>query len=103
MRRLSYMLKYVSANKDDFASIEDMALYIKESYKKRLITTFGIFYKIKLEKIPATCYKCREKFEIIRDFEVVQKHDFKQQKRTFPPPCLLTKRDLYISMGLARL
>jgi hypothetical protein len=61
---LSYMLKYVSANKDDFASIENIALYIKESYKKRLITTFGIFYKIKLEKIPSTCYKCGEKFEI---------------------------------------
>jgi hypothetical protein len=80
---LSYMLKYVSANKDDFASIEDMALYIKESYKKRLITTFGVFYKFKIQKIPPTCYKCNCKVEIIRDYEVIQ---VLREAQNRPPP-----------------
>lgn len=94
---LSYMLKYVSANKDDFASIEDMALYIKESYKKRLITTFGIFYKIKLEKIPSTCYKCKCKVEIIRDYEVIQ---VLREAQNRPPPIYDPQSILVFNKGV---
>jgi hypothetical protein len=55
---LNYMLKYISANKEDFQTPEDMAEYIFVTHKKKLINTFGLFYNLKVVKTPCICSKC---------------------------------------------
>ena len=68
---LNYMLKYISANKDDFNTSLDMAKYIIATRKKRLIHTFGEFYNIKIKKSKCICNKCNQEIEYIIDLEVV--------------------------------
>ncbi|MDD5178506.1 MAG: protein rep [Candidatus Nanoarchaeia archaeon] len=40
---LNYMLKYISANKDEFASLNILARYIYNTRKRKLINSIGIF------------------------------------------------------------
>lgn len=68
---LNYMLKYISANKNNFKTSLDMAKYIMATRKKRLIHTFGEFYNIKIKKSKCICYKCNQEIEYIIDLEVV--------------------------------
>jgi hypothetical protein len=68
---LNYMCKYISANKDDFKTDLDMANYIFTSRKRRLIHTFGDFYKIKIISRKEICPNCKQSIEYILDFEIV--------------------------------
>lgn len=38
---LNYMLKYVSSSKEDFETVEDVALYMKVNYRQKLVSKFG--------------------------------------------------------------
>jgi hypothetical protein len=68
---LNYMCKYISSNKDDFHTLDDLAHYIHYTYKRRLITSFGQFYNIKLKVSVRKCPFCSEIIEFIFDAEVV--------------------------------
>jgi hypothetical protein len=68
---LNYMLKYISANKDDFATPQNMARYIVATRKRKLINTFGMFFKQKIIKEPTKCFVCDSEVEFIFDLQVV--------------------------------
>lgn len=55
---LNYMCKYISSNKDDFFSDKDTAIYINSTRKNRLITSFGLFYRVNVPKFPMVCVAC---------------------------------------------
>jgi len=68
---LNYMLKYISANKDDFATPEAMADYIFITRKRKLINTFGKFFKYKPpEDHPKICPNCNKEIHYYYDYEV---------------------------------
>lgn len=81
---LNYMLKYISANKDDFDTPEDIAVYIKSTYKRRLINTFGMFYRLKLKKPIYVCPKCNQIVHFFMDFTVMMEL-LKVQDSVKPP------------------
>ncbi|MDD5741655.1 MAG: protein rep [Candidatus Nanoarchaeia archaeon] len=85
---LNYMCKYISANKDDFKTELDMAKYILASRKRRLIHTFGDFYKIKIISRKQICPICKQPIEYILDFEIVSIIE-ESMIRTKPPPDML--------------
>lgn len=59
---LNYLLKYISSNKDDFSSDEDLADYTCGIRKQKLINAFGIFFKTKSKgKTYEICYNCGDK------------------------------------------
>lgn len=68
---LNYMLKYISSNKDDFETDLDMAKYIVAIRKRRLISTFGAFYKCKLKMGKAECFNCHERIIFTIDYEII--------------------------------
>jgi hypothetical protein len=68
---LNYMLKYISANKDDFNTPLDMAKYILSTRKMKLISTFGMFFKAKFEIIKPVCPHCNMQIYFVFDFEVM--------------------------------
>jgi hypothetical protein len=70
---LNYMLKYISANKDDFLTPLDMAKYIKATYKRKLINVFGIFFKHKFGKIKCICWRCNKEIEFCYDYELIMR------------------------------
>jgi hypothetical protein len=78
---LNYMLKYISANKNDFKTSFDLALYISTIRKKRLIHGFGEFYKLKL-KTDKICPFCNQEIIYILDQEVI----YLIEKDIEPPP-----------------
>lgn len=82
---LNYMLKYISANKDDFFSVRDVALYTHFTYRRRLIHGFGSMYNLKLPKVPHYCVKCGSIQHFFIEYEVVSllRKDF-----VFVPPDL---------------
>ncbi len=82
---LNYMLKYISANKNDFKTPLDFAKYMMATRKKRLIHTFGDFYKFKIKKTKYICNKCNQEIEYIVDLEVIS---FILETRYKPPPGL---------------
>lgn len=84
---LNYMLKYISANKDDFTSSFDLAKYIVVTRKRRLVSTFGGFYNIKVQQEIYTCVHCGHDVEYILDFEVVSRFLEFNDLET-PPPIL---------------
>ncbi|MGV8151766.1 MAG: hypothetical protein ACP5OG_01670 [Candidatus Nanoarchaeia archaeon] len=72
---LNYVLKYVSANKEDFSSDLDQARYIKQTHKCKLINTFGCFYGEKARlilktKVPIICKHCLKEIEFIIDQQI---------------------------------
>ncbi len=68
---LNYMLKYISANKDYFKTDLDMAKYIVAIRKKRLISTFGEFYKLKLKIKKPRCFVCNQEIIFTIDYEII--------------------------------
>lgn len=93
---LVYVSKYISSNKDDFFTLDHLARYVKATYKKRLINTFGIFFGKKLRdflpslfdkngkwiKNVSMCHICLEKLIITFDFEAME---IVREKRHKPP------------------
>jgi len=69
---LSYCLKYISSNKDDFYNENDFADYIVQTRSQRLVSTFGIFYSARFSPSPYCCSVCDVKFhsEIFLDYEL---------------------------------
>lgn len=57
---LNYCLKYVGANKEDFANEDDLAEYIVYTTDRRLINVFGRFYDFKADKLKYMCYTCKQ-------------------------------------------
>lgn len=55
---LSYTLKYISANKDDFSTLDDFAEYVVYTKGRRLVSTFGFFYSAKIPSFPSVCMYC---------------------------------------------
>ena len=68
---LNYVLKYVSANKDDFSSPKNFARYIVATRKRKLLIRFGMFFKFKPVKKPHVCSCCMQIIEFIYDLEIV--------------------------------
>jgi hypothetical protein len=67
---LNYMLKYISSNKEDFSSVKAMAEYISGSRKKKLINTFGMFFKDKIKPQKCMCFMCSQEIIYSLDFEI---------------------------------
>ena len=84
---LNYMLKYISANKDEFQTIEATTTYILETRKKRLISTFGIFYKYKPQKLPKTCVYCGAKVTYEYDPDI-SRIISEAENEPLPPPII---------------
>ena len=68
---LNYLLKYISTTSDVFTDVKDIAIYIKTTHKKKLVTTFGLFFKIKYPKLLQRCYECGEPIHFEFDTELV--------------------------------
>jgi len=81
---LNYMLKYVSANKNEFATVEDMATYIVANRKQKLINSFGMFFKQKFPKQPTLCWRCEE--EVHYDYDPDVSNVFWEARRAELPP-----------------
>jgi hypothetical protein len=79
---LNYMLKYISVNKDDFSSSKNVAIYINSTRKRKLINSFGVFFKLKFSKERYICAKCGCYIDWIFDYEVVEL----MKKSLEPPP-----------------
>ena len=81
----NYLLKYISASKDSFATPKDEAIYVHATRKKRLLSTTGIFYKTTFPKIKGEkiCYECKSPPEFITDPELVdvieRRHGYKKK------------------------
>jgi len=67
---LNYMVKYISANKDEFNSVHDLAVYINATKDQRLISSFGMFRKMKIIKGILRCSKCGERIYYTFDIEL---------------------------------
>ena len=67
---LNYMLKYITASKEDFNDARGLAEYIVATRKMRLISTTGMFYRKKLEIPPPLCYHCKSKLFFVTCYEV---------------------------------
>lgn len=78
---LNYMCKYISANKDEFNSDKDVAIYINSTRKHRLINSFGLFYKLKIKKSPFICKECGQEVHFSIDKEL-----FCNTNNRFSPP-----------------
>lgn len=86
---LNYMLKYVSSNKEDFQTLDGLAQYIMHSKGKRLVSSFGLFYNLKIPKvsdIPIYCPHCNTKIEFIFDLQLIS--ELRQKEEYHPPPDL---------------
>lgn len=72
-RTLNYVLKYVSANKDDFLDIKSLAVYICSIRKRKLINTFGEFFKNPPKKHKPSCFcsECGEKINYLFNIELI--------------------------------
>jgi hypothetical protein len=85
---LNYVLKYLTKGLQDLTN-EEKGLFFKLTFKRRLIFTFGEFYKIKEEKRKATCKNCGCSYQYIKpgseEYEFAEKW-FEEKK---PPPDLL--------------
>jgi hypothetical protein len=68
---LNYMCKYISANKDDFSSDKDTAVYINSIKRHRLINSFGLFYNCKIPKQPYACKDCGGEIHYCSDMKVI--------------------------------
>jgi len=69
---LNYMLKYISANKDDFDRIEDVAFYIKHTRKQKLLNSFG-FLRLELKYLKEVwnCRKCKTPLVFTFDLQII--------------------------------
>lgn len=82
---LNYMLKYISSDKGDFQNVESMARYIVATRKMKLISTFGLFYKAKFQKIKPICLNCGEEINFIFDLELMSLYRKQIEKIPDPP------------------
>lgn len=82
---LSYVLKYLTKGLQDLTN-EEKGLFFKLTFKRRLIFTFGEFYKIKTEKRKATCKDCGCSYQYVRpgseEYQLAEGY-FSEEK---PPP-----------------
>lgn len=88
---LNYMLKYVSVGKESFSTSLNFAKYIHATRKRKLINTFGLFYKLRPQKLPPMCKHCGSTDIIYcSDFEIVKDIREKLESGYFedPPPDL---------------
>ena len=85
---LNYVLKYISANKDEFMTTKDFAKFISVSRKKKLIIPFGkIFYKNKLiKKQQPLCPCCNNPLEYIFDMQLLNWIERRLEESQDPPP-----------------
>jgi hypothetical protein len=67
---LNYMLKYISANKDEFGSADAVADYMVNTRKQRLVNAFGSFFRLKLPDSPLICPICNTPIAFELDVEV---------------------------------
>lgn len=80
---LSYVLKYISSDKSDFASVGDFAKYISGIRKQKLINVFGDFFKYKFLNV-CSCYRCGSlAVDFINDQAVIRAYIDARNK----PPC----------------
>lgn len=68
---LIYVSKYIASNKNDFFSLDHLAIYVNAIQKQKLISTFGCFFKFKFVKSPYLCHRCNEPIEFIFDIEII--------------------------------
>jgi len=68
---VDYLTKYLSVNEADFLSEKDMASYIFNTHKRKLINAFGLFHSIKMDKPVCICCKCHQEIEFIYDIDAV--------------------------------
>ena len=84
---LNYMLKYISANKNDFDRPEDLAEYIYLTRKQKLLNVFGFFFKYKPPKEQKICRFCKGNVSYIWDMQIVAQ--IKSEQMRNPPPNLI--------------
>ncbi len=58
---VDYLIKYISSSKGSFSTPLDFAKYIFYTHNKRLINSFGVFYKTKLGIVEYHCDLCFSK------------------------------------------
>lgn len=68
---LDYISKYVSSNKDNFFTHEHHAEYIFYNFKRKLFSTFGIFFKYIFMKPLYVCPKCEGFINYSFDYQVI--------------------------------
>ena len=67
---LNYVLKYITKTNSNL-TLEDTSIYFKETFRKRLVFTFGSLYNI-IEKIEKVCRVCHEKFSYIDSSHITE-------------------------------
>ena len=82
---LNYMLKYISANKDDFENELQVAQYIKITRKQKLFITFGLS-KVVVTKVVRYCPKCKSPYSFLFDLQIVSLLKEIEKERIDHPP-----------------
>lgn len=78
---LNYVLKYLTKGISDL-SVEEKASFFKQIFGRRLLFTFGQFYKIKEIKVKFTCNDCGECYQYIS----VGTEEYEISEKWFDPP-----------------
>lgn len=68
---LNYMLKYITISKDNFINQSDYISYEIYSYSRRMISTFGKLFKLRITKTSMNCWRCGDMIEYIYDQGIV--------------------------------
>ena len=83
---ISYLTKYIAVNKDNFLSYESAAEYIKQTRKRKLINSFGLFFDdIRKGKMPKPVFYCKQCGEAIRYFFDIEVSEIFWKKIHRPP------------------
>lgn len=83
---VDYLLKYVTAFKDEFYDVKQHAFYISCTRKKKLINLFGDFFNNRPKKHDSVCIckKCGVEVEFIFDYQLVDKYKLELSSLTKP-------------------
>ena len=86
-KALNYVLSYVTMDKSSFKNDKGIALYMKTTHKKRLISPFGEFTKVKIPTPPRDhiCKKCGFEVKYIFDQEEIWNFLYKPYMKSPPP------------------
>ena len=81
------MLKYMTSDKGDFQNVHYEALYLRITWKKHLINSFGEWYNVKFSlykiELKIFCKKCKQQIQFKYDRAEVDRILYEQNK---PPP-----------------
>lgn len=105
---LNYMLKYISSSKEDFTDVKSYSQYLFYSYKRRLISSFGLFYKHKpSKKLIHVCVHCQKNISFCYDPEIIAVYgkgflspESDQRKLLYPTTNSFAPKHLYTSENL---